>query len=519
MPYRKTVFAAAALWLVAGALASAETCDVRKLGAAGDKRANDTAAIQAAIDACGKAGGGTVCFPAGDYLSGTLHLRSKVALSLEPGATIWSSREAGDYEPTARYLLLAEDAENLSIVGSGTIRGLGEADLGRRPGSHAKEVQPAFRVGVLRFSDCKNITIRGVQILYSDFWTVQLRQCENVVIDGVTIRNNYFHVNSDGIDPVSCKHVHISNCHIVSGDDCIVLKSTAAQPCEDVVVTNCTLESIATALKLGTESPGDFRNVHFANCSIRNTRVGLGLFLKDGGTMERITFSDIDIETCPAAADSTLPKSAVPIYIDIEQRNADSRVGRVRDVAFNNIQIQSGAGILLQGMPESPLENLSLTNITFRVCGPIDYSGRSKQIGGTRTTHDERDTLYARKPTYCALAHVRGLTVDNFRVLMADDDFAKYERSALDGTDLENCVIRNVFRQPAGAAAGAPVLSLRNCRNALVSDCIAAPGTPCVVALSGEKTNHIAIDAAGMRAAAQIVTADKDVPEGALKKP
>jgi hypothetical protein len=357
-------------------------------------------------------------------------------------------------------------------------------------------------------------------MLYSDTWTLTLRRCENVTIDGVTIENNYFRTNSDGIDLVSCRNVHISNCHIVAGDDCIVLKSLENQPCENVVVSNCTLESIATALKLGTESPGDFRNVHFSNCSIRNSTVGIGLFLKDGATMERITFSNMDVENPPPDAATNLTKSVYPIFVDIERRHADSKIGRIRDITFDNIQIHSGAGVLIQGMPESPIENLALTNISFRVFKPADYGARRKHVGGRRTTSDQRDTLYARQPTYCALAHVKGLTVDNLRVLMTEDDSTKYDRSALDGSEMEDCVIRNVFRRRFCAGeTTSPVMSLRNCRNVLLTDCLAAPGTPCVVALFGEKTANVSVGNAGTQAAARTIVASPEVPAGAVKKP
>ena len=113
------------LWIPATLLGN--TYDVKKFGAAGDKRTKDTAAIQAAIDACSKAGGGTVYFPPGDYLSGTLRLLSNVNLSLSVGATVWGSREPSDY--TARCLIFAEGAAHISIEGRGAIRGIGEADL------------------------------------------------------------------------------------------------------------------------------------------------------------------------------------------------------------------------------------------------------------------------------------------------------------------------------------------------------------------------------------------------------
>lgn len=256
--------------------------------------------------------------------------------------------------------------------------------MGRRAG--VKFVQPEFRVGVVNVFRCKDVSIRNVRFLYSDTWTVHLRNCENVIVDGVTIRNNYYRTNSDGIDPVSCKNVVIANCNISAGDDCIVLKSHGEGPCENVVVTNCTMESIATAVKIGTESPHDFRNIRFSNCTIRNTTVGIGIYLKDGGTVERVSFSNMTVENYPAKGLTNLEKGIYPIHVDIERRHPDSNIGRIRDLTIEKIDICSGFGVLVQGMPESPIENFAIRDINFRVRQPGDYSNRRKHIGGRRPT-------------------------------------------------------------------------------------------------------------------------------------
>jgi hypothetical protein len=460
---------------------------VRDHGAKGDRTTNDAAAIQKAIDACNSSGGGTVLFPAGNYLSGSLELRSCVTLQLDPGATLWASTRPSDYSGRGRRVLLyARDAQHIAVVGQGIINGQATADYGRRRG--VKEEKPSFRTGILLFEDCRHVIIRDITILFSDTWTVHLKRCETVFIDGVTILNNYYRTNSDGIDPNSCRDVHISNCHIVAGDDCIVLKATEPYPCENVVVTNCTLETIATALKLGTESRGDFRNIQFSNCTIRNTPVGIGFYMKDGATMERVTFSNISIESSSPSL-----HTVCPIFMDIEKRNADSRIGRIRDVTFRDIAIYTGAGSLIQGMPESPIENLTLQNITVRVDRAEDHSKRSKPVGGTRTTRDDRDTKYARQPAYLILAHVNGLLLDNIRVLVSDEVHRQYERSAISGHLLEQGTIRAVSRSPAGAGGKLPVISLQDCRQMLITNCQPAAGTPVFVGLSGKRSDQISL--------------------------
>jgi len=504
--------------IVAAIDATAATFNVSDFGAAGDKQSKDTAAIQAAIDRCAEAGGGVVLVPAGDYLCGALRLASRVTLYLDAGATIWSSREPGDYEDVGRCLLNGEGLQDVAVVGFGTLYGIGEADLGRKPESSGKDQWPDFRAGILRLEECRNIELRSFKILMSDTWTVHFRHCDNVLVDGLTILNNYYHTNSDGIDPVSCRNVRISNCHIVAGDDCIVLKTADGRACENVVVTNCTLETVATALKLGTESSGDFRNVHFSNCSIRNSTVGIGMYLKDGATMERISFSNIDVETPRPSGITNLEKSVYPVFVDVERRNPDSKIGTIRDLSFDHLQITSGVGVLIQGMPESPIENLSFTNVAFRVEAPADYGERKKHVGGRRTTRDERDTLFVRKPSYVTLAHVDGLVVENLRLQASPEDFRRQERSALAVFESTAGVIRNVFRQQPGSADSPPVILLENCRNMLVGGSVASPGTASVVGLAGEKTAGIAIDKLGMHAAAAAVTLSEDVPAAALEE-
>ena len=484
----------------------AGTYNVRDYGAKGDRAANDRAAIQAALDACGNGGGGIVVLPAGDYLSGRLQLHSDVTLLLEPGATLWASTDPKDYDGS-RHLLMAQDAENVAVTGDGRIHGQGTGDLGR--GRGPKEL-PAFRTGILLFENCRNVRIRDVSILYSDAWTLHLRRCDNVVIEGVTILNNYWRTNSDGIDPNSCRNVRIANCHIVAGDDCIVLKATEPYPCENVVVTNCTLETIATALKLGTESRGDFRNIHFSNCTITNSTVGVGFFMKDGATMEGVSFANLVIDTTTSS-----PHAVAPIFMDIERRNPDSKIGRIRDVSFRDIFVRSGAGITVQGMPESPIENLSIANLTFRVVAPQDYSRRSKHVGGRRTTRDERDTLYVRQPSYCTVAHVKHLAVENLRVLMADEDFRKYDRSAFSGHAIEDVLLRHISRTPGGGPENAPVIALQNARRALITECQTA-GAPFFLHLRGPETREIRlVGNEGLEGLGRVAQ-ESDVPEGAL---
>jgi hypothetical protein len=493
-------------------------CSVRDFGAQADKRGNDAPAIQAAIDSCAEAGGGIVYVPAGDYLCGQLRLRSNISLYLEPGATLWVSPDKEHYKEGSRFLY-AEDQQNITIEGRGTIHGTGEADLMRKR-TDKTEQRPAFRVGILRFMRCRNVSIKDITVRYSDSWTFDFEFCENVFVNGVSILNNYYRVNADGIDPVSCRNVHISNCHIVAGDDCIVCKTRQGVPCEDVVVTNCTLESVATAIKIGTESPSDFRNIRVSNCVIRNSTVGIGMYIKDGATAERISFSHCTIETIRnlEGVKDSLKNSIYPIFVDIEKRDKQSRIGRIRDLTFADIDIVGDNGILIQGMSKGKIENLTLRDITLRVDRGSDYSQRKKHIGGsTFDTEDRRMTIYAQKPSYTTLANVDGLTVDGLRVLIPGDVFAHYPRSTLSLHESERAVVSNVSRMPAGTGSQMPVVVMENCRDSFLTKCFALPGTDTFVKILGKDTANICLIGNDLSKAKNALELAADVPDGQVR--
>jgi hypothetical protein len=504
--------------------AAAATYNVRDYGAKADKTTNDQVAMQAAIDACNRAGGGEVLVPAGNYAAGKITLKNNVTLRLEAGATIWSTDQIKDFDPNPRarehgYLIVADGQENISVVGEGTLEGTGTRELGRQFVDESPAIMPHYRFGMISFRHCKNVRLRDFEILFSEAHTVNFEECEDVSVIGVSILNNFVRTNTDGIDPVSCKNVLISNCHLVGGDDCICPKADRGAPMENLVVENCILESIAGAIKFGTGSAGDFRDIKVSNCVIRNSGVGIGLYIKDGGTVERASFSNISIETTTPETEinSQLRNTVIPIYIDLTKRSPNSPVSHIRDVSFSDIQIESDHGILIQGMAQRPIENLTLRNISFRVTKAFDFSHRMEREGGNATYRDENFTRFVRQPTYLALAHIDGLTVDDVRVLIDPAVFQQFDRSALAVFDSTNCVIRNVQREPAGAPGGQPVVTLNNCQQALVTGCLALPGTPAFLGLAGEKTIGISLAGNDLSNAAAPVTADAAVPAGAWK--
>lgn len=435
-----------------------------------DEFGNHTSAIQSLFDACSAAGGGEVRLQPGHYRSAALCLRSGVHLVLEAGAVLESDGSPQAYgfkdgEVARANFLLAENAERIGISGPGIIRGCGSADFkGKDPVRGKLDPEPLFRITTLRLDGCSDVRIENLTIEQSDFWTIHLRLCERVWVRGTAILNNTNRMNSDGIGIDSCRFVHISDCHIVAGDDCITFKATQGfgqdealfptsagsqevqPPCEAVVVQNCTLETTCTAIKIGTETHGDIRDITVSNCILHNCASGLAIHILDGARVERVSYSNMSYTE---REHNPVRYACAPIMIGVGRRYPSSRLGALRDLRIEGFFAASRTGCVIEADVESPIQGLVLRDITLRVNEPMDFATRRSRKSGVSNAR------FAACPAYFTIARAPGVVVDGLSVEIDPEVFTDAPRSALCLADAPDASLFRITRSPSGEAAPA----------------------------------------------------------------
>jgi hypothetical protein len=460
--------------------------NVSSYGAKGDRRTNNAAAIQKAIDACADAGGGTVFFPAGDFLSGTIILKGNVTLHLSPGATLWGSREMADYNPG--YLIYAHNAENIGIEGSGTINGNGntywDSDF---------KAKPKRPDALIRLERCRNVRIRDIRIRNTPKFGIHPVECDGVSVRGISMITDMRGPNTDGIDPDSSRNVAISDSYIETGDDAICLKSHRL-PCENITVSNNVLISDDSAIKIGTGSYSDIHHCVFSNCVITGTRYGLAMYVKDGGAAEGISYSNIQIDTSVEHFNRTTNSSRewieYPIFIDLEKRTSQSPLSRIRDVNFSDIRIQTKGRILIAGMPQRPLENLSFRNLVMRITGfePVEQQHKPRGVHGMPPAPREVD--YASAPAALIFANVRGLRLRDIQVIW-DTASAPQSRHAIYAAAVEDLFLAGFAGTQSGSRFSA--IGLDTILHAFITESRVDPGTAVFVGLRNTPAEQIVL--------------------------
>jgi polygalacturonase len=422
--------------------------DVKTFGAIGDGKNLDSKAINKAIETAASVGGGSVFLPAGNYLSGSIHLKSNISLYLDQGATIIATSENpsevyDQEEQTVNMtyqdaghshfhnaLLWGENLHDVSILGPGTIWGKGLINDYKKDSKEANKALVLYK--------CRNVIIRDITFLHAGWFAILATGVDNMTIDNVKMDTN-----RDGMDIDCCRNVRISNCSVNSPyDDGICLKSTYAlgfaRATENVTITNCQVSGYDEGtfldgtykrtenphyglhptgrIKFGTESNGGFKNVTITNCVFDYCR-GLALETVDGALLEDVEISNITMRDIVNA----------PIFLRLGARMRGPQgtpVGELRRVSISNVRVYNSdteQACIITGIPGHDIKDLELNNIRIYV------KGGSKAQDATKVPELEKNypepSMFGTTAAYgFYIRHVDGLKLRDVEVSYISED-------------------------------------------------------------------------------------------------
>jgi polygalacturonase len=451
--------------------------NVKDYGAKGDGINLDSKAINSTIDAAANAGGGQVYIPAGNYLSGSIHLKSHIALYLEQGANIIatageSNNEYDQEEATVNTtyqdsghshfhnsLIWGEELVDISITGPGEIWGKGLLKDYKKGSKLANKAITLYK--------CRNVIIRDISILHGGWFGILATGVDNLTIDNVKEDTN-----RDGMDIDCCKNVRVSNCFVNSPyDDGICLKSTfalgIARNTENVTITNCQVSGYDEGtlldgtyqrtenkqygfhptgrIKLGTESNGGFKNVTISNCVFDYCR-GLALETVDGAKLEDVAINNITMRDVVND----------PIFLRLGSRMrgpAGTPIGELRRITISNLSVYNADPdytCTITGLPGHDIEDVALSNIR------IYYKGSTGHA--LRDTVPENANRYP-EPGMFGKAHAYGFFIrhaKNIKITETDLHLINPDdRAAFMADDVIGLILRHVKADKSSAERSA----------------------------------------------------------------
>lgn len=449
--------------------------NILDFGAKADGVSLSTKAIQKAVDACHKCGGGTVFIPAGGaFVCGTVHLRDNIHVMFENGAILYGSKNLEDFDPIEKItclefqdrshsffrqsLFYAENCDNISFSGIGKIdmQSAWQDDHTWRkeqnllapkcanPDYDYEYVESTFSVPwhrgakVISLKECNDIVIKDLIINNATDLAVYFAGCENVRVTGLNI-----HSHIDGISPDACKNVVISDCIVNTGDDAIVAKSSYSvnklKCCENITITNCVIKSWCNAIKFGTESIVGFKNITISNCTITETRFsGIAIESVDGATFDGINISNITMKN--------VGNPLLMLVLFRGQAPVGTPIGTIRNITLSNITAvgpyEEWRGItcrytdskltpvkpyltpmLIVGQPDSMIEKVTLSNINITMPGGGTEEDKNIILKEVRCEYPECAIFGDKHPAYALFArHVKNFKLYNVNFDTYEDD-------------------------------------------------------------------------------------------------
>ena len=396
--------------LVVNRSMTAETFNVLDFGAKGDGMTLDTATIQSAIDAATGADDVVLIPRELTFLVSTLNLKGGIDFRLE--GTLLISTNQGDY--SGNGVIMASNAPNLTISGRGKILGQSLSYMTSYEATNEWWLFKEWRPTMFLLTGCTNLVVRDISFGDAPFWGLHMLGCENVLVDNVTVNNRLDVPNCDGIDPDHCRNVEIKNCHLVCGDDAIVIKATRQTndfgASANIHVHDCVIRTQDAGLKIGTETTSDIRDVLFERIKISSSSRGLCIQLRDEGSISNISFRDIEFVS-RYHSDPWWGRGEAISFTAIP-RTETTKLGKLQNVTVENVCGRAENSIRVNGAAQSRIENIRFKNVA------VTFDRWTKYAGG----------VYDNRPTK-VLTPVEGHAADGFNLRYADN------------VTLENCAV------------------------------------------------------------------------------
>ena len=459
--------------------------NIVKYGAIGDGTTLNTVAIQKAIDvASNLKSGGTVIFPKGKFLTGSIELKSNVDLFISEGSVLLGSTDPKDYKNVGSQgrpfspksddnihlgLILAHNSTNIKLYGKGKIDGQGRAlalkidslqyaGVKIDPNYDSKNRRPSEKVRpkLFSFSLCNQVTVDDLDISSSAGWGLFFELCNGLTIDGIKLTNRAYW-NNDGMDITDCTNAKITNCDVNSADDGICLKSDYAGYFNDnIYIANCTIRSSASAIKFGTSSHGGFKNITIENIKIFDTfRSAIAIESVDGGFIENIKVRNI-----------VAKNTGNSLFIHLGHR-AGEKPGSIKNVLIKDMKVEIPFGrpdiaydlrgpevpyfhnpfpASITGIPDNNIENVVIENVEITYPGRASKGmayiplNRLNDVPEKIKSYPEFD-MFGELPAWgFYVRHVNGLTLKNITLKLDNADF----RPAFVIDDVSNLKMDNI---------------------------------------------------------------------------